>query len=198
MANGEADLLRLPDQATLPDERSDMFVLRHRETGKIRARTLEDFHGEVAHYTLSPNVPKDVFVSFETARNLYLYSYFVYRFTVVSSLQAYTALEYALREKAILAGIPKCIGDKGKEVPITLYNSLYMAIKRGWIADTMFAKEGERVSARNLYCKGLMASIPRLRNTLGHGSFTLYPQPQALLTLKIVSEIINLLFADKR
>jgi hypothetical protein len=197
MSNGKADLLRLPSQVMLPDERLEVFVLHNRETGETRLRTIEDFYNDIARYTLGPNVPNDVFDSFETARNLYLYSYFVYRFTVVSSLQAFTALEFALREKAILEGVPKCIGEKGKEVPITLYEGLYMAIKRGWISDEMFAKEGIKVSSRNLYCKGLMSRIPQLRNKLGHGSFILYPQPQAQQILKVVSQLINLMFTSE-
>ena len=53
----------------------------------------------VAEYALSDAVPDKVRIPFDTARNLYLYAWFVYRFYNVAEQQVFACLEMALRER---------------------------------------------------------------------------------------------------
>ncbi|MDP2142654.1 MAG: hypothetical protein Q8J80_00840 [Gallionella sp.] len=60
---------------------------------------MEDQYETIACFMLNKNVPVDVATHFETARNLYLYAWFVYRFYPVAEQQALSCLEFALRER---------------------------------------------------------------------------------------------------
>lgn len=94
----EADQLRNAQTALLPDIRSrGMGYMR--PDGTISAATIEDRHELIAVHVLSDVVPLDIRVHFETARNLYLYAWFVYRFFPVAEKQALATLEFALRER---------------------------------------------------------------------------------------------------
>jgi hypothetical protein len=93
----EADALRIPDRAMHPDPRTLAFVKVHRVTGSIRAISLDDQHAAVARFKLSATAPKDIAIHFETAKNLYLYAWFVYRFYPVAEQHTLITLEFALR-----------------------------------------------------------------------------------------------------
>lgn len=91
------DALRTPEQASQADTRSEGFALID-ATG-IRAVTLADRYEDIRSFELNPTVPHSIRVHFETAKNLYLYSWFVYRFFPVAEQHALTSLEFALRER---------------------------------------------------------------------------------------------------
>lgn len=59
--------------------------------------SLAEYQQEISKFQLVEAVPYDVRVHFETARNLYLYAWFVYRFFPVAEKHALTTLEFALR-----------------------------------------------------------------------------------------------------
>ena len=61
--------------------------------------TLEERHAGVSGFELTLAVPLDIRVHFETAKNLYLYAWFVYRFYPVAEQQALGTLEFALRKR---------------------------------------------------------------------------------------------------
>ncbi|MEX0739816.1 MAG: hypothetical protein WD071_10795 [Pseudohongiella sp.] len=63
--------------------------------------TLESDHLFLSQITLSESVPADVRQLFETAKNLSLYSWFVYRFHQVAELIGFSAMEMALRERYV-------------------------------------------------------------------------------------------------
>lgn len=65
----------------------------------MREDSLAEHHADIAKILLSPNVPTDVVIQFETAKNLYLYAWYVYRFYPVAEHQALTCLELGLRER---------------------------------------------------------------------------------------------------
>lgn len=92
------EYLRPPESACEPDPRSRFLVRVHLETGEAREKTLADHHADIEGVTLHNGVPEDVLIQFETARNLYLYAWFVYRFYPVSERHALSCLEYALRD----------------------------------------------------------------------------------------------------
>jgi hypothetical protein len=59
---------------------------------------IEDIYLGVERIRLNDNVPESVRSHFEIARNLILYSWFVYSFNVVAEMQAFASLEMAVRE----------------------------------------------------------------------------------------------------
>jgi hypothetical protein len=93
----ESDSLRTVGRATQPDSRTLAFVRVNIQTGETRPTSLEDQYNAVADFRLNECVPEDVAIHFETAKNLYFYSWFVYRFYPVAEQQTLATLEFALR-----------------------------------------------------------------------------------------------------
>lgn len=88
-----AEGLRTPASSLLPDVRSSM----------LKENTKDFLYKSVKQFELAEYVPENVKHQYDTARNLYLYGYHVYRFYVVADKQLYSTLEFAIRE---------CIGEK--------------------------------------------------------------------------------------
>ena len=190
----EIDTLKLFDEIHERDSRQKYFAVTNRETGEHRPITLYDRYHAVEQITLSKRVPDRIREHFDTARNLLVYSWFVYRFIPVAELHAYASLEYALKER-------NGASEKG------LRRLLELAVERGWIKDSSFnhfqqdvedAAEG-RIVSENLdssdvqdYCKILVDMLPYLRNEIAHGSSFLHPN--RLTTLAICADLINQLF----
>jgi len=61
-------------------------------------RKIDYFHEKISNFKLIDEIPVDVRIKFETAKNLYIYSWFVYRFFNIAEQQAFTCLEFGLRE----------------------------------------------------------------------------------------------------
>lgn len=93
------DGLRTPEHLCDPDPRTRYFVRVDPETGATQPLSQYDQYTSVAAYTLSEAVPENVCILFDTARNLYLYAWFVYRFYNVAEQQVFACLEMALRER---------------------------------------------------------------------------------------------------
>ncbi|MGT2430689.1 hypothetical protein ACU4HD_22105 [Cupriavidus basilensis] len=92
------DLLRDFEAILEADPRSKSFALIEK-SGYVKPRGLCDHLDAVKPYTLGATVPQTVRVHFETARNLYAYAWFVYRFHAVAEQQALASLEFALRKR---------------------------------------------------------------------------------------------------
>lgn len=67
--------------------------------GGFRTVELRDHHEDISKLTLHAGVPEEIAVLFETARNLYLYAWLVYRFYPVAEQQSFACLELALRDR---------------------------------------------------------------------------------------------------
>ena len=93
-----ADQLRAGITAFQPDARA-ITTVALRADGAISMVTLEEQHAAVSRFELAVSVPLDIRVHFETAKNLYLYAWFVYRFYPVAEQHALVTLEFALRER---------------------------------------------------------------------------------------------------
>ncbi len=176
--------------------------------GTIRRKTLDEYYAGIERMRLNPAVPENVQQPFETARNIYLYSYFAHRFLMVAELQVRISVEFALREKAL-----------ANEVEVQewwgLKHLVDQAIKQGWIVDVGFEifrhNEAARQRDREMwpemfadlpehlrqdqqrYCKIIAESFPKIRNTLAHGSNMLYSS--VLGSFEIAADLINQLFA---
>lgn len=96
------DALRGSEDALRPDPRNESPVVFD-ESG-IRRCTVADQYESIRGSEFNAAVPHSIRVHFETAKNLYLYSWFVYRFYPVAEQQALTSLEFALRERLLQAG----------------------------------------------------------------------------------------------
>lgn len=129
----EADSLRDATTALEPDARA-------RTTGAIRADgtvsmvTLEERHAAVSGFALTLAAPLDIRVHFETAKNLYLYAWFVYRFYPAAEQQALATLEFALRARLAML-YPDLYGTHSKWIP-RLSKMLETARKDGFISNS--------------------------------------------------------------
>ncbi len=94
-----SDCLRAPDCVCDPDCRTKHLVKVEKRTGKVYSRVIEDQHSAIACFKLNETVPASVAIHFETAKNLYLYAWFIFRFYPVAEQQALASLEFALRER---------------------------------------------------------------------------------------------------
>ena len=100
----ESDALRAVNRATDSDARVN--------SGQTLARQ----HELIAGFVLNPHVPYDIRVHFETAKNLFLYAWFVYRFYPVAHKHVLATLEFALRERLALID-PVRYGREAKRPP---------------------------------------------------------------------------------
>lgn len=134
----EADSLRLPERLTIPDPRSSYFARHDPETGRPKKLTVEDLHAAVARFTLNPNVPEAIAIHFETAKNLYVYGWFVFRFYPIAEQQAFGTLEFALRERQ-----PEFVREYAKKRPRGFGPGL-SALLRNAIKDHLVRNEAFR------------------------------------------------------
>ncbi|MBW1802350.1 MAG: hypothetical protein JRJ85_16680 [Deltaproteobacteria bacterium] len=93
------DLLKPLASVHQPDPRTEAFIVMDETTGASRSISIADQHSVISGFRLNAKVPSDIVVQYETAKNIYLYAWFVYRFYPVAEHQALTCLEYALKKK---------------------------------------------------------------------------------------------------
>jgi hypothetical protein len=181
---------------------------------------LSDEHQDLASIRLNDTVPDIAAQLFETAKNVSLYSWFVYRFHPVAESVAYAALEMSLNlRKTGLRLLPPSFRSVG------LSKLLREAFDSGALSEaglpsrpalvahaarfTMIARliaegrDGAEVpdpteedvalaSSQVSISKDLIELWPQVRNTLAHGSPRLTPNSRQ--TLRLIAEAINQLF----
>ena len=128
------DFLRSPSNICKPDQRSEVFAMQS-ESG-FRPKQIEDQHGAVSSLVLHDGVPEDIRIHFETTKNLYLYSWFVYRFYPVAHHHAYTCLELALRER--FEDELVSAGEQKREHGPGLRRLLKYAVENGFLRNENF------------------------------------------------------------
>jgi hypothetical protein len=139
-----ADTLKGLTEIDKADVRSSFFS-RFDEKG-IREDSLAEHHADITRIELSSTVPAGVVVQFETAKNLYLYAWYVYRFYPVAAHQVLTCLELGLRER-IGGSLPPKYLRRPNDVP-TMRPLLRCAIDRGLIRNEEFRQWREHVQRR--------------------------------------------------
>ena len=188
----------------LADIRSTSFV-HFDDKGTLRKVTLSDHFESVSNITLDQTVPENVVDHFQTAKNVLLYSWYVYRFIPVAELYAIISLEYALKIKTKML-IPG------------FRNMMEYAITRGWWKKENFSRwqhinsmneirrkdneELENAIGRkipfNEYKYDFMGRLPGYfeyrRNDYAHGTGTLAPGGHQILAE--CAEAINQLFHE--
>jgi hypothetical protein len=142
--------LRPVNYVCAPDPRSIGFVTTDRETGSWRPLQISDYYLAVSSYCLNEAVPEDIRVHFDTARNLYLYAFYVYRFYPVSEHHALACLELALRDR-YEKEIPKKYYARSRFV--TLKPLLQYAVDKGEVKNEGFKRwrESAEIRARSRY-----------------------------------------------
>jgi hypothetical protein len=133
--NFDPEKLRPAEYVCEPDPRSTMFVKIDRRNGTSRVIELADHHEQISGHVLHAGVPEEIVLQFDTARNVYLYSWFVYRFYTVAEHHSLACLELALRER--LKEEIRTGKIKGKRS--TLRPLLNYAIEHGLVKNEGFA-----------------------------------------------------------
>ena len=123
------DPLKPLRQICMPDERQ-----------RFLNYDLDDWHGALSEIVLNDTVPVDISQLFETAKNVSLYSWFVYRFHQVAELVAYSSLEMALRQRFYTEN-PDKVNDNR---PPALFTLLQHAKVEGWIKNEDFPSKYDR------------------------------------------------------
>jgi hypothetical protein len=149
-----------------PDIRYRSRVDLDKATGAISETTIESLYSLIERLTLRPTVPDEVRNHFETAKNLALYSWFVYSFNVVAAMHAFSSLEMALRMKS---------GEK---------RSFKVLLDKAFNNRKLMSGLGPPID--------LSVALSRMRNDLAHGSRTMHGQ--GIAVLQMCSELINELF----
>ena len=80
----EPEKLRPAEYVCEPDPRNLTVVRIDLTNGTSRDIELADHHEGISLCALHAGVPEDIVIQFETARNIYLYAWFVYRFYPVA------------------------------------------------------------------------------------------------------------------
>ena len=133
---------------------------------------IADHYRHVDRVSINPVAPLEVRTSFDRARNVFLYAWFCYELLVVSELQAFGALELALKLR--LLGPSQKISSLGSLLRLARQNRV-LAPKVGAI---------DRFDA-------LLA----IRNVLAHGALEVHTPEMALNVLMGCAEVINQLYA---
>lgn len=181
-------------KATLhtPDIRRTMMVIVNRQTGAQRPFTFDDIEARVSDIPIPPAAPEEIKDLLATAKNLLLYSWYYYPFSMSASLQAAAALEQALRLR---------LNATERD---TLSFLLREAVKKGLLTTAGFKRWTEwREAFARLHVKGgkpqkqnlaklLSKTLPHFRNTLAHGNR--FVDDSGFFHLDIVCEAIEQLF----
>jgi hypothetical protein len=115
---------------------------RHSHLGNLP----EKQYARLAEIKLNEAAPQDVRQLFETAKNLSLYSWFVYRFHPVASFIAYSCLEAALRPLALAdPTFPKQVRPNWFPKFGDMMNH---AVSKGWLTNRGFDNARHMAKAR--------------------------------------------------
>jgi hypothetical protein len=128
-----------------PDPRSDNQALL--DIFQKGAVGIAEHHAKVAKLRLAATMPESIPVQFETAKNLYLYAWFVYRFYPVAEHHALTCLELGLRLR-FPDPLPKKYWNKPDSWKPTLRPLLNFAIDTGAIKNEGFHQWHDQVDFR--------------------------------------------------
>lgn len=186
----DPEKLRPAEHVLEPDPRNALTAWVDRTSGVIRPVQLSDLYDAVASFSIRPGVPEDIAQHFETVKNLYLYSWFIYRFQPVAELQGLACLEYALRMR--LANEIKA--GRLKEKRPGLRRMMKYAIESKLVKNEGFARWVRAQDPEWDLLDSLEEALPKIRNSYAHGSYTL--MPTALGVIELVHETINQLFPE--
>ncbi|WP_018149719.1 hypothetical protein [Leeia oryzae] len=165
------DALRSADSVWEPDERNAFFASSRSKHAHVSLAVRQQ---TVAGFKLDNAVPLDIRVHFETAKNLYLYAWFVYRFHPVAEHYALVSLEFALKERLMLLH-----GENGNKPPRGLSDLLKEASSRQLIRNESFT---HRMQWALMRAKGRLTH-QKIDQMISSGQdFISYPEEEVILT----------------
>jgi hypothetical protein len=126
------------------------------ENGMARQMTLADHHAGLVEIKLNSAVPVDVTAAFDRARNTIVYAFFDYDLFVVGEVQAFGALELALKFR---------MNGHGGSTRGTLRNLVDRARKAGVLPQT---------TPGNIRLNDPIEALVALRNGISHGNVDIH------------------------
>jgi hypothetical protein len=162
-------MFKLESEILLPDPR--FAALRTVNAPGISAAAIVDHYRHVEEVSIIPVAPLEVRASFDRARNVFLYAWFCYELLVVSELQAFGALELALKLK--LLGVSQKISSLGK---------LLRLARRKWLLPPSAGAIDQ------------FDALLFMRNALAHGALEVHTPEMSLTVLLGCAEVINQLY----
>jgi len=191
------------------DIRQSYLVLPCPEEGGFRPKTVADHHANVSEGKLSGTVPQPIRVQWDTARNIWLYAWHVWRFYAVAEMQAFATLELALRRRL---GPTECRGGLGLKRLMKRAISMHLVVDAEIEYHRQIKERPiEQFSGRpqlqledddppalkdpQAYCKLLADMFPRLRNHYAHGSESIHHTVD--VTFAVCRDLIDQLFNSR-
>ena len=162
-------MFKLKDEILVPDRR--FAILRNASGVGFSPITIEDHHHRVGTIAIDVAVPLVVRVLFDRARNVFLYAWCCYELLVVSELQAFGALELALRFRLL-----------GSSEDISGLGSLLRQARR----DGLLLSKVDEVDE--------LDALLAMRNTLAHGVLEVHTPEMSLATLSRCADVINRIY----
>jgi hypothetical protein len=171
----------------LPDPRNLYWVILDRRNSTFRSRSIEDACDDASDLDLPDGVELDVRQQFDLARNLLVYTWFVYRFHAVSQLQALRALELALRRR-----VSRAKGRAGMKWLLEEAVRTGVLTPEDFAAPTRIEPLGSQHRDAGRAARGepaleewqhMVESLRSFRNDLAHGEPWLHPNTRLLLAV---------------
>jgi len=134
---------------------------------RTKGMSIEDLHSTVRTIKLNEAVPATIRDQFDIARNAFVYSWFVYEFTMLAEQQCYFVLEMALRRRLDADAKPNTTKSPG------LTKLLKTATERSYLLRSDF-EVPSMSGTGGTNCQ--LDYIPISRNHLAHGNINLLPQ----------------------
>lgn len=186
-----SDCFRSVSDVFEPDSRN----LAAPKTFGGQPKSVDEYHKWISEFELPPECPDDIRIQFDLARNLYVYAWYVLRFTSAAQAQAYASLELALRTRMeeVNIDVPK---------PLGLFNLLNVAVKNNLLRDAGFPHLKYSPRATTLdpegteYCRELPKTISMFRNSYAHGETTLLNLPVSIMALESTWAVIHQLYGE--
>jgi hypothetical protein len=150
--------------------------------GHKRPLQMSDLHSLVAPISLSADVPDEIRHEFDTARNAFVYSWYVYEFATLAEIRCFAALELALRRR--LDPSPANTKSLGlsRLLKTATENGL---LRREDVEMPSPAGSGEMACGLDL--------LPMLRNHIAHGNIQLLPQATPT-NMRLCAEVIEAIY----
>lgn len=152
-----------------PDPRNAMLVLCDLENKSSSPLSIDYFHKKMASFALNPAVPMEIAIQFETAKNLYLYSWYIYRFYSVAEQHSLFCLEYALRERLSV----EIHSGKIKPQQVRLHYLFKYAIDHGLVKNEGYSAWQNRGAINSLRRVQAERTREAIEKNMTSGCFTL-------------------------
>jgi hypothetical protein len=144
------------------------------DNGGVRTHDLVEHHRMVESVNLAGSAPNSIREAFDRARNLFLYAFFDYDLLVNGELQAFGALELALKHR---------LNKPGAHTKETLRNLADRARRNGIFHKVRPGHPIDRLEA-----------LVALRNALSHGTTDIHAPGAAMSILESCAWAIDIIF----